>query len=125
MREITRPVSEETVSGYAVSKAEEANAITPEEADKKISQSLEDLLLLRDTANTVVAENGIASITRSRNTAEESDSRAATKTSQTKRAHSTVNTSTAPLSPKTTAPNKKRAVFDQIKEQNPDLNFDD
>jgi hypothetical protein len=48
-------VADETISGYTQRKAELSGAITPKEADKKISQSVVDLLLLRGTATT--AEN--------------------------------------------------------------------
>ena len=43
-------VSNENMTRYVDAKARAAKAITPQEADEKISQSVADLLLLRDTA---------------------------------------------------------------------------
>jgi hypothetical protein len=68
------------------------NALTPEEADNRISQSIENLLLLRNTANDDLKEL----------------------------THSPAEASAQ----KTTAPNKKRTIFDQIKQANSDLDLD-
>jgi hypothetical protein len=43
-------VTNDSIKRFVKRKAEASGAITPEEADERISQSVEDLLLLRDTA---------------------------------------------------------------------------
>jgi hypothetical protein len=72
------------------------NALTPEEADRRISQSIENLLLLRNTANNDLNDE----------LKESPDSPAETKPKRT------------------TAPNKKRTIFDRLKADNSDLDLD-
>ena len=81
-------LSEDTVKAYAGRKALEAMAISPEEADRQISQAREDLLLLRNSPSELPAVTYI------------------------------------PLAKESTKAKTKKTIFDQLKEQNPDLNLD-
>ena len=80
-------LSDETKKQYAGRKAIEAAAITPEEADRQISQSLEDLLLLKDSTPELPAVTYIPP------------------------AKGSIKSKT------------KKTIFDQLKEQNPDLDI--
>lgn len=81
-------LSDKTKKAYAGRKALEAMAISPEEADRQISQAGEDLLLLRNSPPDLPAVTYI------------------------------------PLAKESTKAKTKKTIFDQLKEQNPDLNLD-